>query len=858
MVYESRVGDVFTLGSSSWRIEEITHDRVLVTPAPGQPGKLPFWKGDAPGRPAELGRAVGAFVRELAAARGDAASVRARAAGLDDWAADNLVGYLREQQAATRHVPDDRTLVVERFRDELGDWRVVVHSPFGGQVHAPWALAVAARFRERFGVDVQAMHGDDGLVLRLPDVETDDGRPPDVAELVLLDPADVEELVTAELGGSALFAARFRECAARALLLPRRTPGRRQPLWQQRQRAAQLLQVAGRYGSFPIVLETVRECLQDVFDVPGLVALMREVAARSIKIVEVETPQPSPFARSLLFGYVAQFLYEGDAPLAERRAAALALDPGLLAELLGRGDGASLRDLLDPAALARTEAELQRLVPERRLWGAEGVADLLRLLGPLDILQIGARSRVDADDEDPAPADVVTGWLTGLESARRVIRVRIAGQERWAAVEDAGRLQDALGTPLPVGVAEAFTEPVPDPLGDLLSRYARTHGPFTAASAAARFGLGAAVVTEALRRLAGTGRLVEGELRPVESGGGQGKDWCDAEVLRTIRRRSLAALRAEVEPVPARDLARFLPAWQGVGAPVRGVDGLVRAVEQLAGAVVPASALETLVLPARVPGYTPALLDELTATGEVIWSGHGSLPGDDGWVALHPTDLAPLTLPEPDSEFAPGELHQAVLDVLTGGGAYFFRALSDAVGARLGAQDDSALSAALWDLTWAGLLTNDTAAPLRARLRGGRTAHRSRPVAPRARYGGRASPLRGGLRAGLRAAAPGRPALPTGTGPPTAAGRWSLLPAREQDPTLRAHAVAELLLERHGVVTRGASLAERVPGGVAAVYRVLSAVEDAGRVRRGYFVEGLGASQFATTGAVDRLRASAR
>jgi len=724
-------------------------------------------------------------------------------------------------------------------------------------VHAPWALAMAARFRERFGVDVQAMHGDDGLVLRLPDVETGDGHGPDVAELVLLDPADVEELVTSELGGSALFAARFRECAARALLIPRRTPGRRQPLWQQRQRAAQLLQVASRYGSFPIVLETVRECLQDVFDVPGLVDLMRAVAARSVRLVEVETPQPSPFARSLLFGYVAQFLYEGDAPLAERRAAALALDPGLLAELLGRGDGASLRDLLDPAALTRTEAELQRLVPARRLRGAEGVADLLRLLGPLDAGEIAARTTVSADD-DPAPPDVVAGWLTGLESARRVIRVRIAGQQRWAAVEDAGRLQDALGTPLPVGVAEAFTEPVPDPLGDLLGRYARTHGPFTAASAAVRFGLGAAVVTETLRRLAVTGRVVEGELRPVESGGGRGTDWCDAEVLRTIRRRSLAALRAEVEPVPARDLARFLPAWQGVGASMRGVEGLIRAVEQLAGAVVPASALETLVLPARVPGYTPALLDELTAAGEVIWSGHGSLPGDDGWVALHPADLGPLTLPEPDPEFAPGELHRAVLDVLTGGGAYFFRALSDAVGARLGAQDDAALSAALWDLTWAGLLTNDTAAPLRARLGGGRTAHRSRPAAPRARYGGRASLVRGGLRAGPSAAAPGRPALPTRTGPPMAAGRWSLLPPREQDPTLRAHAVAELLLERHGVVTRGAAAAERVQGGFAAVYRVLSVFEDAGRVRRGYFVEGLGASQFATTGAVDRLRASAR
>jgi len=851
MVYESRVGDVFTLGASSWRIEEITHDRVLVTPAPGQSGKLPFWKGDAPGRPAELGRAVGRFVRELAVANDEAAKQRARAAGLDAWAADNLVGYLREQQEATRHVPDDRTILVERFRDELGDWRVVVHSPFGGQVHAPWALAVAARFRERFGVDVQAMHGDDGLVLRLPDVETDDGRAPDVADLVLVDPQDVEDLVTNELGGSALFAARFRECAARALLLPRRTPGKRQPLWQQRQRAAQLLQVASRYGSFPIVLEAIRECLQDVFDVPSLVQLMRDLQARSVRLVEVETPQPSPFARSLLFGYVAQFLYEGDAPLAERRAAALALDPGLLAELLGRGEGASLRDLLDPAALARTEAELQRTAPERRLRGAEGVADLLRLLGPLTTAEVAARVRVGTDDEEPAPADVVAGWLGGLESARRVIRVRIAGEERWAAVEDAGRLQDALGTPLPVGVAEAFTEPVADPLGDLLSRHARTHGPFTAAVAAARFGLGGAVVTEALRRLAASGRLVEGELRPLEAGGGQGTDWCDAEVLRTIRRRSLSALRAEVEPVPARDLARFLPAWQGVGASVRGADGLLRAIEQLAGAVVPASALETLILPARVPGYTPALLDELTAAGEVVWSGHGSLPGDDGWVALQPADLAPLTLPEPDPEFAPGELHHAVLEVLAGGGAYFFRPLSDAVGTRLSAQDDADVAAALWDLTWAGLLTNDTLAPLRSRLGGGRTTHRVRAYTPRARYASRSS-----LRNGLRSA--GRPALPSRSGPATAAGRWSLLPERETDATVRAAAIAELLLERHGVVTRGAAVAERVPGGFAAAYRVLSAFEDAGRVRRGYFVEGLGASQFATPGAVDRLRATAR
>jgi ATP-dependent Lhr-like helicase len=850
MVYESRVGDVFTLGSTSWRIEDITHDRVLVTPAPGQPGRLPFWKGDAQGRPAELGQAVGQFVRELVAMDDEQARMRAGASGLDDWAVDNLLTYLADQREATRHVPDDRTLVVERFRDELGDWRVVVHSPFGGQVHAPWALAVAGRFRERFGVDVQAMHGDDGIVLRLPDVETADGSPPEVSDLVVLDPDDVEELVTGELGSSALFAARFRECAARALLLPRRTPGRRQPLWQQRQRAAQLLEVASRYGSFPIVLETVRECLQDVFDVPGLTALMRDIAARRVRLVEVSTPQPSPFARSLVFGYVAQFLYEGDSPLAERRAAALALDPTLLAELLGRGEGAALRDLLDPAALARTEAELQRLAPHRRARDQEGLADLIRLLGPMATVEVVARTGSgDAEDPRPVAAQTVAGGLADLEASRRLIRVRVAGEERWAAVEDAGRLRDALGTPLPVGVAEAFTEPVDDPLGDLVSRYARTHGPFTAAEVAARFGLGTAVVNDALRRLVAAGRCVEGELRPLDSGGGQGLDYCDPEALRTIRRRSLAALRAEVEPVAARDLPRFLPGWQGVGGAVRGAEGVLRVIEQLAGAVLPASALETLVLPSRVPGYTPALLDELTAAGEVVWSGHGSLPGDDGWIALHPSDLAPLTAPDPDPDLALSDLHRAVLDALAGGGAFFFRALSGAVGG----PDDEDLVAALWALTWAGHLTNDTLAPLRARLAGGRTAHRPRRTAPRARYGG-------GRYASLRAAqaAAGRPAMPTRTGPPTVAGRWSLLPPREQDATLRAHTVAEVLLERHGVLTRGAVTAERVPGGFAAAYRVLSAFEEAGRVRRGYFVEGLGAAQFGSTGAVDRLRASAR
>ncbi|WP_432513996.1 ATP-dependent helicase [Kineococcus sp. SYSU DK001] len=837
MVYESRVGDVITLGSSAWRVEDITHDRVLVTPAPGQPGRLPFWHGEALGRPAELGRALGEFVRELGSLDGgfggDAARERVRAAGLDDWATGNLLTYLTEQQAATRHVPDDRTIVVERFRDELGDWRVCIHSPFGGQVHSPWALALGARMRERFGVDVQAMPADDGIVLRLPDLDLPEGQAPDVADLVALEADEVADLVTAEIGGSALFAARFRECAARALLLPRRQPGRRQPLWQQRQRAASLLQVASRFASFPIVLETVRECLSDVFDVTGLEQLMRDLAARTVRVVEVESQQPSPFARGLMFGYVAQFLYEGDSPLAERRAAALALDPSLLAELLGRGEGAALRDLLDPEAVQRTEDELQRLVPERKSTDAEDVADLLRVLGPLTTAEVAARSTAD-------PAR----WLAGLEEARRLIRVRIAGEEHWAVIEDAGRLRDGLGTPLPVGIPEAFTEPVADPLAELFGRFARTRGPFTVTEAAARFGVGRAVAHEALRRLQAVGRLVEGELRP----GGTGLELCDADVLRILRRRSLAALRADVEPVPPRDLARFLPAWQGVSTGLRqrlrGVDGVLRAVEQLAGAVVPASALEPLVLAARVEGYTPSMLDELTAAGEVVWSGHGALPGDDGWVSLHPADLAPLTLPDPaESEVeVDTELHRAVLDALGGGGAYFFRALSDAVGST----DDTGLATVLWDLVWAGRLTNDTLAPLRNRL-GGRGAHKPRASAPRSRY---ARPARS---RGVR-----RVELPSRSGPPSAAGRWSLLPEVETDATVRAHASAEVLLDRHGVLTRGAVGSERVPGGFAAVYKVLSAFEEAGRARRGYFVEGLGASQFATTGAVDRLRDSAR
>jgi ATP-dependent Lhr-like helicase len=922
MVYESRVGDVFVLGASSWRIEDITPDRVLVLPAPGQPGKLPFWHGDTLGRPAELGRAIGAAVRSLVRLPAEKAISSLRAAGLDELAAQNLVRYLEDQRQATGHVPDDRTLVVERFRDELGDWRVVLHSPYGDRVHAPWALAITARLRERYGgMDVQALHTDDGIIIRVPD---SDEPPP--AGIALISPEDVSDIITAEVGGSALFASRFRECASRALLLPRRQPGRRTPLWQQRQRSAQLLEIAAQYPGFPIVLETVRECLQDVFDVPALVSLLEDLAARRVRVVEVDTPTPSPFGKSLLFRYVGAFMYEGDSPLAERRAQALALDPSLLAELLGVE---GLRELLDPAVLAETEADLQHLSPGRRCRDAEAVFDLLRTSGPLTAAEVAARC------ESPSEADV---WVGRLATARRVIAVRVAGQPMWAAIEDAGRLRDALGVALPVGIPEAFTEPLPDPLGDLVVRWARGHGPFWAGQLASRYGLGVAVVTMTLRRLAADGRVVEGEFTAgrAAGAGASGSQWCDAEVLRLLRRRCLARLRKEVEPVPPEALGRFLPAWHGIepfeapGAAAGGegrtggrrsgrrrhadAGAVLEAVERLAGAPVPASALETLVLPGRVPGYSPAMLDELTSAGEVVWAGAGSAGSGDGWLVLTPAESAPLLLAAPE-ELTMTPLHESVLAALDGGGGLFFRAISDRVAGVAGGHppDDGDLVSALWDLVWAGLVTNDTLAPLRVLLSGGGQPRRASAGSPRGGPGGvepglaigpgsgaasrlTNTPLgsgaaRGGpggvfnprpAGRGYGRAGYGRPgyaggsrraAMPSRTGPPSVTGRWSVLTERAGVPgggdlpggaegtdgavTLRAHALALTLLERHGIVTRGAVAAERVPGGFSAVYPVLRAMEETGQCRRGYFVEGLGAAQFALPGAVDRMRAMA-
>lgn len=887
MVYESRVGDIFALGATSWKIEDITHDRVLVSPAFGQPGKLPFWKGDSLGRPVDLGRALGAFVRELSASDVGPATERCQASGLDEFAANNLIQYLAEQKLATDVVPNDTTLVVERFHDELGDWRVILHSPFGMPVHAPWALAVGQRLHQRYGLDGSAMAADDGIVLRVPMMEDE----PPGAELFLFDPEELEQIVTAEVGGSALFASRFRECAARALLLPRQTPGKRQPLWQQRQRSAQLLDVARKYPTFPIVLETVRECLQDVYDLPALKDIAASVERRELRIVQTTTQQPSPFAKSLLFGYVAQFLYEGDSPLAERRAAALALDSTLLNELLGRVE---LRELLDAKVIEATELELQRLVPDRRARGMEGVADLLRLLGPLATDEVAARLEpavvVDSVETPHADAALAGSHLAALQRANRAIRINIGGVERFAAVEDAARLRDAIGVPLPMGVPLAFIEPVADPLGDLVSRFARTHGPFTASEAAARLGLGVAVVSTALKRLAADGRVVEGEFRPhatlpldiprIEETPDEAapaestqvhvspptSEWCDAEVLRKLRRRSLAALRAEVEPVDAAAYGRFLPAWQHVRTPgtgrgqpsLRGLDGIITAIDQLSGVPVPASAWEPLVLASRVSNYQPAMLDELMAAGEVLWSGAGGLPGNDGWVSLHLADSAELTL-NPAVEYEPGDAQQRLLDHLrNNGGGYFFRQLTEVAGGMDAVLSDQDVVSALWDLAWAGRITGDTFAPVRALIAGGHTAHRQvsktpRLRAPRMSRLGRShgTGLLGspGLGGGRYGAASGAAATP-----PMAAGRWSALPSPELDPTIHARATAELLLDRYGVVTRGSVMAEQILGGFGLMYKVLARLEEAGRCRRGYFIEHLGAAQFAVPATVDRLR----
>ncbi|MDR2347762.1 MAG: hypothetical protein LBD90_03895, partial [Bifidobacteriaceae bacterium] len=843
MVYESRAGDTFTLGSSTWRIQQITPNAVYVTPAPGLPGRFPFWHGDGPGRPAELGGAIGQFVRELAALAPAQALARLRADGLDQWAAANLLDYLSEQREATGALPDDRTIVVERFPDELGDTRVMIHSVWGAPVNGAWAAVLGARLQQRFGLDAQVMQADDGIMLRLPDNAED-------AQLdLLLPPDDVAPQVTAAVTGTGRFSARFREAAARALVLPRRAPGQRQPLWQQRHRAQQLLQVAASFSDFPLVLEAIQETVREDFDVPGLTELMRRVEAREVRVVEVSTPAASPFAGTVAFGYTAQFLYDGDAPLAERRTAALSLDPGLLAELLGAGPASDLAELLDPGVVLALDAELARTTPERRATSAEALADLLRELGPLG-----------AERLDQSTAGPWREWAARLVAARRVIESRIAGQQRWAVAEDAAALRDGLGVAPAAGLAEPLLAPATDPLGALVRRYVRHHGPFTAADLAAEFGLGAAVAERELEVLARRGLARRGRLRPAAAGGRGGIDYCDPEVLTRLRRRSLAALRREVEPVEARALGAFAPTWQQLGR-LRGADGVLAAVTALAGAALPASAVESLVLPSRVVDYAPGALDELITAGEVAWVGEGKSGGGDGVVRLFAlaTDDVVLAETEPAAGGSPAA---ELLAAMRGGGAFWPFELAERLGVDQGAE---LLREALWTLVWGGWVTADSFAPVRAFLAGGKTAHRARRHPPRARLrpsralvaGAFGAPGAGAAGAGLRDG-PGS-ARGAAAAPPLLAARWGIAPtpaARLEGvaPERRLAATAQALLERYGLVTRGSAASET---SFAQVYPALSALEEAGAIRRGYFVERLGGSQFALPAVPDQLRAAA-
>lgn len=849
MVYESRVGQTFILGASTWRIEEITFERVVVTPAPGQIGTMPFWHGDGPGRDAELGRAVGAFVRRMhTMAPDDARATLAQVHSLDEFAATNVLSFISEQAESTGVVPDDRTIVVERFRDEIGDWRVCIHSPFGARVHAPWAMIIRARMDAHFDElgtldPAEVIWSDDGIVVRLP--EAADGVPLD---MIVPDPDEVDSELLAVLPSSAVFAARFREAAARALLLPRRRPDQRTPLWQQRQRAADLLAVAVKYPSFPILLETTRECCNDVFDLPALRSILGEVRRRSIRVVEVETAVPSPFARSLLFGWIAVFMYQGDAPLAERRAAALSLDRELLCDLLGDEE---LRSLLDADVIAQVQDELQRLAEGRRARDVDEVHDLLRVLGPLTHQEV-----VDRVVEESR--ELVDGWLTDLESQRRVIVVTIAGEHRLAAAEDAGRLRDALGVAVPIGLPAVFTESVERPLADLVERYARTHGPFTTAEVAHRLGASAESVGLVLTAAVSASRLVAGEFRPdrVES------EWCDPDVLRRIRRRSLAVLRAEIEPVTAARLARFMTKWHGIPATAGGLDLLVDVLGTLQGAALAASALETDVLAQRVADYSPTDLDSLCNSGELVWVGAGAVRSDDGRVRLVFRDRAAVVLAafgrtpdggsvdtESDDSGSDEPYHDVITAHLATHGASFW---SDIVGAVESAglpSDVDTVLEALWDMVWAGRVTADSFAPLRARVGAVGGSRPSRRSVGRSR-------MASGSRSRRHIGAARRV---SGLGPPAGAGRWSLVApllasSDAGDQTVVAMTRARQLLDRYGVLTREMALAEGLEGGFAGVYPVLKILEERGQIRRGYFVEGLGAAQFAEVGAVDLLR----
>jgi ATP-dependent Lhr-like helicase len=822
MVFESKPGETFVLGASTWRIEEITHDRVLVSPAPGDPGKMPFWHGDRAGRPMEFGRRIGALVRELREMPlALAVTTLVKTHDLDSGAAENLMRYLTDQAMATSIVPDDRNVVIERVRDELGAWRVCVLTPFGSRIHTPWAMAAAAKISKDGGPNVETMGTEDGFVLRFPEADA----APDVSA-VLLAPAEAAELVERQLGATALFAAKFRESASRALLLPRRRADGRTPLWQQRKRAYDLLAVASRYASFPILLEAYRECLRDVFDMPALMEVLRGIGDGSLRVHIADTERSSPFAAALLFGYVANYIYDGDAPLAERRAQALSIDQDQLRELMGDAD---LRELLDVDAIEETEEQLQCLVEGYKARNVDGVHDLLLRLGGLSREELQKRAATD-----------VGALVAKLVRAGRAIEVAVAGERRLIAIEDAGRYRDALGAGLPAGLPGAFLEPVPEAGVDLVRRYARTHGPFTTAECAARFGLPVAGVEATLERLVATGRVVEGGFRP----GGVHREWCDVEALRAIRRKSLARLRKEVEPVEQRVLARLITRWQGVVQRRKGLDALLDVIENLQGAALPASILEPEILAARVAGYRPEDLDTLIAAGEVTWVGFEAIGERDGRVGLYLAEklealwpVTPLTVARStlSVETKTEEREARVIEYLRAHGASFFQQVHDGVGGGYPGETVDAV----WRLVWRGLLTNDSVHALRACCEPAAGGKRAKKVHSQAAF-----------RAGFTSRR---------TTPPAAQGRWSLNAAafaEGRSVTAWSHAVAQQLLTRYGVVFRETAHAEGLAGGFSAVYDVLKAMEESDRVRRGYFAAGvgIGATQFAMPAAVDLLR----
>ncbi|MDP9148678.1 MAG: DEAD/DEAH box helicase, partial [Myxococcota bacterium] len=808
MVFEMREGEVFLLGASSWRADEITHDKVIVTPAVGEPGKMPFWHGDRPGRPRAFGEAIGALTRRIARAS-DPEAVRMLEGEmrLGASATTNLLAYVREQQTATGEVPSDRSIVVERFRDELGDWRVCVLTPFGARVHAPWATAILGRLSAESAGETEAVWSDDGMAFRLP-------ASSDAPEAATFFPAsdEVERSVVQSLGQTSLFAARFREAAARALLLPRRAPGKRTPLWAQRKRAYDLLAVASRYMSFPIVLEAYRECLRDVFDLPSLVDVLRRVESRRIRVTTCDVRAPSPFASSLLFSFVANFIYDGDAPLAERRAQALTIDHVQLRELLGE---AELRQLLDPDAIEGHVRLLQRL--DRPARHADGVHDLLLSLGDLSLAEIEARAE---------PREQAATWARALEDDRRIAAVTLADERRYIAAEDLGRYRDVVGVVPPAGMPDAFLESVENPLGDLVLRWARTHGPFVPSAVVARFGLATATVERALERLTQSGKLVEGAFLPR----GDGRELCEAEVLRAIRRKSLAKLRREIEPVEGAAYGRFILEWQAVTNRRRGHDALLETVAQLQGCPLAVSLLDTRVLPARIEGFRSWDLDALCASGRVTWVGVEPLGPSDGRIALYLAEDEAVLAPPPRR--AEGEAPSVIRALLEKRGAIFFPEIARAVGG----YPVEALDA-LWSLVWSGEVTNDTLEPLRSMAS---VTTRGRPR----------------RKERLRSTGPVRRA-PAAGALAGSEGRWSLRASRlgeVSSATERSAALARALLERYGVLTREAVHAEGIQGGFSAVYDVLKAMEDAGRVRRGYFLAGRGATQFALPGADDRLR----